>query len=442
MPTSASGASLIARSTPNGSPDPFSGRSDNVTGEQYALELEGEKINPGKPAPVSIYVHLPFCPSRCLSCDHNTTVTHDGTDIDQYLNALEREMAMVTDHIGTGRSLQQLHLGGGTPNYLSDPQLVRLVSIIERNFKIVEGTETSLEASPKRTSYSQLALLHGLGFRRINFEVRDIDPGVQMAVGRSHSMSVLQDVFESAHEVGFETTSMDLVYGLPNQSQQSIRQSLAQIIQLGPDRIACFSYSRRPAAFAHQHAIKAASMPSLGDKMAMFNSIVELLQAAGYKWVGLDCFAKESDVLSLAQMQHTLHRNWIGYTLHDSTDLYGFGTNAVSELNNLFVQNHLSIPDWQAAMQAGTLPIRGGIRLTDPERERRNAITDLMCNMELRDYAALMSGDDQHNMLGQLQQEGMVDVSAERVTVTAQGRHMFNQRWGDASPLHRWVGAW
>jgi oxygen-independent coproporphyrinogen-3 oxidase len=432
---------LIARSATAGQPDPFLGRGDVVTGEQYALALHSRGSN-NRQAAVSIYIHLPFCPSRCLSCDHNTTVTHDSAEIDRYLDALEREMVMVTQRIGRGHDLLQLHLGGGTPNYLSDPQLVRLVDMIESHFRIVDTTETSLEASPKRTSFSQLALLHGLGFRRINFEVRDLDPDVQMALGRSHSLPVLHDVFDSARQVGFETVSMDLVYGLPNQSLASIRRTLRKVVELSPDRIACFSYSRRPGTFAHQRAIDINTMPSLADKMAMFNSIVEVLEADSYSWVGLDCFARNDDSLLLAQLQHRLHRNWIGYTLHDNADLYGFGTNAVSELDSLCVQNHLLIPDWLQAMRAGSLPIRGGIHLSAADRERRNAMTDLMCNMELRDYAALISADNENCTLNQLHQDGLVDVRADRVSVTDHGRHMLHQLWGDASPIYRWSGAW
>ena len=432
---------IIARSAPEGPRDPFIGHDDVVTGEQYALALHN-RGSTDRESSVSIYIHLPFCPSRCLSCDHNTTVTHDSAEIDRYLDALEREMALVTERIGSGRNLLQLHLGGGTPNYLSDHQLVRLVDIIEHNFTIVDTTETSLEASPKRTSYSQLALLRGLGFRRINFEVRDLDPDVQMALGRSQSLSILHDVFDGARQVGFETISMDLVYGLPSQSLASIRRTLHQVVELGPDRISCFSYSRRPGAFAHQRALNVGTMPSLGDKMAMFNSIVQSLEVNNYRWVGLDCFARCDDSLSVAQLQHRLHRNWIGYTLHDSADLYGFGTNAVSELSSLYVQNHLLLPDWHEALQYSSLPIRGGMHLSTADRERRNAMTDLMCNLELRDFASLVSNDNENSALHQLHQDGLVDLSAERVAVTDHGRHVLHQLWGDASPLYRWAGAW
>lgn len=389
---------------------------------------------------LSIYIHLPFCPSRCLSCDHNTTVTHNPGDIDTYIDTLDAEMALITERLGQGRLLQQLHLGGGTPNYLSDTQLVRLVSVLEKHFTIGPDTETSLEANPKRTSAGQLALLRGLGFRRINFEVRDLDPGVQMALGRSQSSRMLADVFETTRDAGFETISMDLVYGLPNQSLETVCNTLRQVLELAPDRVACFSYSRRPDTFSHQRAIDDASLPSLADRMVMMNATANRLQDGGYTWIGLDCFAREGDVLEEAQAEHRLHRNWIGYTLHECTDLIGFGTNAVTELGNLCVQNHLDIKQWQDSILGGRLPIGNGVQMSRGDQAKRRALNDLMCNMSLSDYASLrmLEGD----ALDELQQGGMVQVSEDRVEVTPEGRFMLHQMWGDASPLYRWGGAW
>jgi oxygen-independent coproporphyrinogen-3 oxidase len=392
---------------------------------------------------ISIYLHLPFCPSRCLSCDHHSTVSHDRRDIDRYLDALEAEIELVTRRIGTARPLLQLHLGGGTPNYLTDPQLVRLMAMVERHFRILPETETSLEANPKRTSMGQLELLRGLGFKRIHFEIRDLDPDVQRALGRTHGPALLEDVFANARRAGFETLSMDLVYGLPGQSLDTIAASLEQVLQLAPDRIACFAFSRRADIFAHQRALDTASLPSLADKMVMINSVADYLRANGYVWIGLDCVARDRDSFTLAQAEQRLHRNWIGYTLHDNTDLIGFGTHAVSELGDLCVQNYPLIPDWAHSIQGGQLPIGGGVRMSHGDRERRRALNDLMCNLTLRDYAALrMRQGDALSALEELELQGIVDVRPDRVSVTPEGRFMLHQMWGDASPLYRWGGAW
>ncbi len=408
--------------------------SPAVSQADYAAALDAEGA--GAPLPVSIYVHLPFCPSRCLSCDHETTVTHDSSVIDRYLDSLDREVTQVTDRIGRKRHALQVHLGGGTPNYLSDPQLARLAEILETHFTNDAETETSLEASPTRSSWTQLALLRGLGFRRINFEVRDLDKEVQMALGRSNSQSILQDVFDNAHAAGFETVSMDLVYGLPNQTLASIRRTISQIVELQPDRVACFAYSRRPEAFIHQRAINPASLPSLGDRLAMFNAVVEAMTASGYAWIGLDSFVKRGDSLATAQATQSLHRSRIGYTLHEHADLLGFGTSAISEVGGLCVQNHPEILPWAAAVSNNIFPFRKGVQWSREQRNQRNALTDLMCNLELPNTEELTRDN---GALGNLAEDGLVDISEQRITVTPQGRFVLHQLWGDSSPQFRWA---
>eukprot|EP00579_Thalassiosira_antarctica_P024236 CAMPEP_0201984746 /NCGR_PEP_ID=MMETSP0904-20121228/84544_1 /ASSEMBLY_ACC=CAM_ASM_000553 /TAXON_ID=420261 /ORGANISM="Thalassiosira antarctica, Strain CCMP982" /LENGTH=288 /DNA_ID=CAMNT_0048538209 /DNA_START=76 /DNA_END=939 /DNA_ORIENTATION=- len=244
-----------------------------MTHNDYVLALEDEKRNVNES--LSMYVHLPFCPSRCLTCDHQTSVSHDHKEIDRYLDTLEIEIQLVTDHLGRGRHLQQLHLGGGTPNYLSEVQLVRLVDMLDKYFSIDAQTESSLDANAQRASMSQLSLLHGLGFRTLNIELRDLDPTVQKALGRHQSVSVVRDVFDNARQVGFDTVSTDLVYGLPMQSVASVQRTLDSLLELNPDRISCFTYSRRANLFQHQRAIDAQQMPSVADKVAIFSRIVD-----------------------------------------------------------------------------------------------------------------------------------------------------------------------
>ncbi|MGD8643430.1 MAG: radical SAM protein, partial [Chromatiales bacterium] len=252
----------------------------SISAREYADALP--RTSASNDEPVSLYVHLPFCPVRCLNCDNNTTITHSACEIDRYLDALDREMALLAGHIGEGHQVAQLHMGGGSPNYLTEPQLLRLVDILERHFAIDEYTESSLEANPKRTSSSQLDLLHGLGFRRVNFAVRDVDPGVQHAIGRVQSLEMIDDAFCSAREAGFDTISMDLMYGLPCQTTDSIQRTVEDVLALGPDRVSCFSYTRQPDRFVHQRAIEPSQMPSLADKLSLFSTIVDGLTDASY----------------------------------------------------------------------------------------------------------------------------------------------------------------
>lgn len=407
--------------------DPLFSSPSRVTAEDYAAALPEHSGD--HESPVSLYVHLPFCPVRCLNCENNTTVTHDLGRIDRYLDSLDREISLVAASIGEGRKVFQLRIGGGSPNYLTEGQLVRLVSLLERHFDMDADTDMSLEANPKRTSKTQLDLLRGLGFRRINFAVRDLDPSVQLAIGRIQSTEMICDTFGAARHAGFETVEMDLVYGLPCQTQRSIERTVESLLELGPDRISCFSYIRQPNQFAHQHAIDASLMPSLADKLALFSSIVDGLTESSYTWIGLDCFAKEDDLLSQAQEEGRLRRNWLGYTSLPASDLFGFGTNAISDLQELYVQNHTEIPHWQASLDGGLFPIVRGVRLSEQERKRRDAMTDLMCNMELQDYAALLDADEQPSCLSDYARDGLLTVTPERVSVTPNGRYLLQHIW-------------
>ncbi|GAB5414628.1 MAG: oxygen-independent coproporphyrinogen III oxidase [Congregibacter sp.] len=409
--------------------------SESVGAEAYkaALRIEGNDANG-----LSLYVHLPFCPSRCLTCDHATTVSHDHRQIDRYLDALETEVALVAEGLASRRRLQQLHLGGGTPNYLTEVQLIRLVDMLDKHFVIDSDTETSLEANAHRASYAQLSLLHGLGFRNLHLEVRDLDKAVQEATGRHQSFPVVRDVIESARQLGFERVSTDLVYGLPQQSLTSMRNTVEQLISLSPDRISCYRYHRRPETFGHQHALDEGLMPSLADKVAIFSRIVDGLCGAGYEWVGLDCFTRADDDIVKAQQSGTLHRNRIGYTTQQGRDLIGLGSSSSSELSSIHVRNHAGIEAWTRSLEGGQLPIEAGQQLTAEARARRRALTDLMCNLRVNrtEIAANDSAGDA--ALKSLVESGMVIEEGEHLHVTETGRLKLHQLWGDASPSFRW----
>jgi oxygen-independent coproporphyrinogen-3 oxidase len=433
-------SSVIARSNDRRTSKRAGSSPDGLMSRAYAQALGQHGESRPDPGSLALYIHLPFCPSRCLSCDHDTTVSHDSSDIDRYLDSIETELSLVSGHLGPAAVLHQLHLGGGTPNYLSDPQLVRLVAMVERYFRLREDTEISLEAHPGRTSRTQLELLRGLGFGNIHFEIRDLHPEVQQAVGRILSLPMLRDAFDTVREVGFSTLSMDLVYGMPCQTPDSIRATLDQISRLGPDRVACYPYSLRPEIFQHQRALDKTSLPSLADRMAMFAAISNHLASEGYAWVGLDCFVREGDPLDVAQREGRLHRNGIGYTEHSSDAMIGCGTGAMSELANHTTRNIRGIADWRDSLAEGMLPVGTSAAFSDSERDRRRALRDLMCNLRLSDYAALMGPDGETDVIDRMHREGLVAVEDNVVQITPQGRVALHGAWGDACPEQRWVG--
>ena len=442
---------VIHRSTLGGSdcgaePWMTSSEAAVVSPEDLRNALEIERSRTGDA--LSVYVHLPFCPSRCLTCNNQTSINHDSRQIDRYIDALEREVALVTEHLGTQRRLQQLHLGGGTPNYLSDLQLVRLIDILDRHFVIDEHTDASLEANAHRASHTQLALLHGLGFRSINLAVRDLDTKVQEALGRKQSLSVVRDVIESARAVGFTRVSTDLVFGLPSQNAATVRGTIDKLLTLDPDRVYCSAFARRAAVFEHQNAVDRQQLPSLGDKIAMFSRIVEGLGDAGYDWIGLDCFARPDDAISRAHRDGTLHRNWIGYTAESGRSVVGLGSSAASDLETVCTRNAVSIDQWRDTLTDGRLPIEQGVRVTPQSRELRHALSDLICNSrhgttEPRATKSPPVGDrDQpQSVLSALRDDGFVELNDENgVVVTESGRRTLHQLWGDSSPAYRWNG--
>ncbi len=380
--------------------------------------------------PVALYVHVPFCPVRCLYCACHTTITHDEERIDRYLDTLEHEMDLVVESLGGGRELRQIHLGGGSPNYLSDSQLVRLVGMIEARFRIRPDAATSIDCNPRRTSASQLDLLKGLGFKCLSLGVQDLNPRVQHAIGRINSLELIDDVYTTARDIGFETISLDLIYGLPHQTERSFHETLEQVVAMGPDRVRCYSYSHRPAARPHQYAIESTELPGPEEKLTLLHEAVTCFTNAGYSWIGLDCFARACDDLSLAQSAGRLHHNCMGYSSTPIQHLVAVGMSALGEVDDAFVQNEPAIKAWVEAIDAGQLPVAWGYRMTDGDRRRRQALQHLVCNLELPLTLAAGLEQDYERLCG-CSEHGLVEVTSDRVKVTPRGRYFLHSLSAD-----------
>ena len=390
----------------------------------------------------AIYIHLPFCPSRCLSCDRHSVVTHTESSIDDYIDDLDREMELYAARLGEGTELAQIHLGGGTPNYLSEPQMLRLMSVIERYFKIVPETEMSLEANPKRCSYAQLQLLYGLGFRDIKLQVRDLDAEVQLAIGRTNSAAILEDVCANIRDIGFSVLSVDLVYGLPEQTTASITRTVQQLKALSPNRVTCSGFNRQANRFMHQRALPFTRVPSLADGLILFNAVINSMEVDGYEWVGLESFMRADDRLAVAQHEQRLHRNWIGYNLHGSPTVLGFGASAISEVGNGCVQNHNDVDAWRDTLRRGELPVRGGVLLNEREQAYRRAVNDLFCNMQLDSAESLCVSNEHQDELDSLRKQGVVDIRDDRLAITQEGRILLHHACSHAKREYSWAGGW
>jgi len=376
--------------------------------------------------PLSVYVHLPFCPVRCLYCGCNTTITHSSERIDHYLDCLEREIQLVTALTGRRRELLQFHVGGGTPNYLNDSQLVRTVEMIGEHFRVLGETETSIECNPRRASASQLTLLRELGFRRISFGVQDLHPPVQKAIGRVHSKELVGDVCKMAREAGFEYINIDLIYGLPYQTPTSFQETVGAIIESAPDRVSCFAYSHNPVERPHQHALDCAQIPSSLDRSALFRNAVTRFTESGYTWVGLDSFVLDTDELAIAQDEGRLFRNCIGYTSSPTRYLLAFGMGAIGDIDGTLVQNTENLPEWLRKLSGDELAVASVRELCAPERRRRAALMQLLCNLELPIDAAVQALPDEFARLDQHVAGGLVEVDRTTIRLTEHGRYQLH----------------
>ncbi|MEY6433967.1 oxygen-independent coproporphyrinogen III oxidase [Thioalkalicoccus limnaeus] len=372
---------------------------------------------------ISIYIHLPFCAVRCLYCGCNTTITHSSERIDRYLDHLAQEMDLVVQRIGSDRDLLQLHFGGGTPNYLNDSQLVRLMEMVSQRFRILGETDSSIECHPRRASAGQLSLLRGLGFRRISFGVQDLQPEVQRAIGRVQSLEMVEDVYGMARDAGFEYINLDLIYGLPEQTLDSFGATLDAVIGLGPDRVSCYPYTHTPDLHPHQHAIDAARLPSSLDRLAFFHRAVDRFAESGYTWIGLDTFVLDTDELAIAQEEARLHLNGIGYTPAPTRHLMSFGLGGVTETGSLLVNSPCSMKDWQDAIGQRRLPMAQGRRLDPAQQQRREAIIGLICNLEIPIDLAALGLPKEFARVAQYAKDGLVQIDGDRLSLTDRGRY-------------------
>lgn len=351
---------------------------------------------------LSVYVHLPFCGKRCYYCGCNAMVTHRTEVVDAYLDHLAREVEGVTDRIGEGRTVTQMHWGGGTPNFLTDRQTVRLFEMLSGHFDFAHDAEISIEMDPRVATPSQPPLLKRLGFNRMSMGVQDFDPKVQAAIGRIQPESETVSLLEGARAAGFDSVNFDLVYGLPYQTTESFARTLNRVVELSPDRIATFSYAHLPELRKIQRAVDASGMPEPREKLGLFLDTVDTFQEAGYQWIGFDHFARPDDELAVAARERRLLRNFMGYTTHAAPDQVAFGLSAIGCLAGRFVQNDTGLARYGDALDDCHFPVVRGHRMSQDDEMRSLVIQHLLCNLEIReDLTETRFGGPVSSLLGE-----------------------------------------
>lgn len=335
------------------------------------------------PADLSVYVHVPFCSSPCFYCGCNRVITRSKTVGDEFLVALGREIDLLGPRFDRDRLVRQLHLGGGTPTFLTVDQIGRLMDMLKQHFSLAEGAEIGLEVDPRTVDPAGIKRLYEIGFNRISIGVQDLDPEVQKAVNRIHDTAMVSATIGAARAVGFESISVDLIYGLPQQSTAGFAKTVETIISLKPDRLSLFNYAHLPHLFKGQNRIKTEQLPSPATKLAIFRNTLNRLLDAGYEFIGMDHFALPGDSMVKARQDGTLVRNFQGYSTHGGLDLISFGPSAISQIGDSFAQNHRKLDDWALSINEGrAATIRGLTRTTD-DRVRADIIERIMCSGEL-----------------------------------------------------------
>ena len=333
-----------------------------------------------KPAPLSLYFHLPFCERLCYFCGCTVVITGTRHVAEgDYLERVERELDWVAARLGTGREVVQLHWGGGTPTYFPPPLLERLGRRIFDRFRLAPEAELGVEIDPRVTTFEHLRMLARLGFNRLSMGVQDFDPRVQEAINRIQPADATQRLVEEARRLDFPSVNMDLIFGLPHQTADTFARTIDRVLEIGPDRLAVYSYANVPWMKKHQNVL----LPYLPDertKFEIFRTALERFTEAGFDYIGMDHFAKPDDELSRARRDRTLHRNFQGYTTKAGTDLIGFGMSAIGSIGDYYVQNRRELPAYREAIDAHGTAVFRGCRLSEEDALRRRVIGNLLCH--------------------------------------------------------------
>lgn len=382
--------------------------------------------------PLSLYVHLPFCANICYYCACNKVITKDRGRAQAYLQRLEHEIQMLACHLAPGQVVEQLHLGGGTPTFLSHDELRRLMAQLRLHFNLLEDDsgDYGIEIDPREADWATMGLLRELGFNRVSLGVQDLDPTVQRAINRMQSLEETRAIVEAARTLQFRSVNIDLIYGLPAQNPQTFSHTVDKVIDLQPDRLSVFNYAHLPERFMPQRRIDAADLPDAASKLLMLQRTVEQLGNAGYRYIGMDHFALPDDELATAQEDLTLQRNFQGYTTHGHCDLIGLGVSAISQVGELYSQNSSDLSEYSRLLDSDQPATKRGLLCNDDDRIRRAIIQQLICHFTLdfgeieKNFCIDFRGyfrDAWPQLLG-MASDGLITLSETGIEVRPEGR--------------------
>jgi oxygen-independent coproporphyrinogen-3 oxidase len=400
-----------------------------VENDQIEKDLLSQR-NPD--VPLSLYLHIPFCAHVCYYCGCNKIVTKDRSKSEPYLALLKAEIDRKAELLQGHPIVEQMHWGGGTPTFLSDEQMTDLMNHLRKRFTFstADSADYSIEIDPREVRSGTLKRLREMGFNRTSFGVQDLNEKVQQAVNRIQPESMIRKVMIEARELGFRSINIDLIYGLPHQSQQTFAETLDVIIDMSPDRLSVFNYAHLPERFKPQRRIKEEDLPSPEEKLAILGNCITTLTEVGYHYVGMDHFAKPDDELSRAQGDKVLHRNFQGYTTHGDCDLIGFGVSSISQISDCYLQNSPDINVYEEAINNHRFPVVKLITTNQDDLIRRQVIMELLCHDQMIfaeldiefDIDSRVYFAEELSKLSPMVEDSLLDINNKGIHITEKGR--------------------
>ena len=405
--------------------------SESFKEEDY-LQCVKQSNDEPIPSPLSLYLHIPFCDTICYYCGCSKVITKDKSKAAPYIELLKKEIRLQGALFDKDREVIQIHWGGGTPTFLTDEEVYELVECIRENFNLPADNliDFGIEVDPRTVDKERLKNLNNIGFNRISFGVQDLNDSVQKSVNRVQSTEQIKQHIRDARDFNFKSINIDLMYGLPKQTAETFSETLDTVIELDPDRIAVYNYAHLPEIFKPQRRINEDDLPSAEEKLNILKLCIDKLQDAGYAYIGMDHFAKESDALVKAQQQGKLHRSFQGYSTHSDCDIVAMGITAISRIGENYSQNVRTIDEYEALLKKNKIPVFRGIELEGDDVLRGEIINELMCNNNL-DITKIEARwginfktyfQSSLNDLQKMADDGLVKISNKKITITKSGR--------------------
>ena len=379
--------------------------------------------------PLSLYIHIPFCHKLCYFCGCNKLITRQTHKVTKYLDVLDIEIAKQSE-LFKNRTVTQMHWGGGTPTFLTDAEISRLLSSIKKHFNFAQNAELSIEIDPREISPQTIDHLANVGFNRLSMGIQDFNHEIQNLINREQDENLIRSLIIQARKNNFRSISLDLIYGLPKQTVESFTETLNKVIDISPDRLSVFNYAHLPSRFAAQRKIKDNDLPNASQKLKILQTSIEKLTLAGYQFIGMDHFAKPTDELAIAQQQNKLHRNFQGYTTKGDADLLGLGVSAISMLGDSYAQNQKDLKSYQNQVEQKGHGLWKGFTLNRDDKIRRDVIKQLICHFQLdkkqiEQYYHIQFDDyfaEDLKLLTPLEQDGLVVVNQDSINVRPKGQ--------------------